>query len=302
MARLLEEELTEGEFEPIEYSWEEEKASATFLADRARSLLTGEAALGSDLPVGAGVTVVEGALAACRYQLTPPELERFRQLGVEAGEVVGGLLKGIEPGLTEQEVARSAAAALAARGIRAVVNLVAADERLRKFRHPVPTERRWEKVLMLVVCARRGGLIVSLSRIICAGAAPEELLRRTEAAAAVNAALLAATRPGATGAALSRTAARAYAAAGHAGEERLHHQGGAAGYRTRDWVAHPASTEVVRPGQAFAWNPSVTGTKVEETIVAHEDGVEVVTATPDWPQLAVAVGGREYFSPGVLSI
>jgi Xaa-Pro dipeptidase len=302
MPRLLAEELAGAEFEPVEFAWEEEKAAPTFLADRARSLLGGNSALGSDLPAGPGVAVVEGALAACRYQLTPPEVERFRQLGRDAGEAVGQLVRSLEPGLTELEVARRASDALASRGMRAVVNLVAADERIQKFRHPVPTERRWEKVLMSVVCARRGGLIVSLTRIVCAGEVPAELRRRTEAAARVNASLLAATRPGATGAELYRTAALAYAAAGFAGEERLHHQGGAAGYRTRDWVAHPASAEVVQAGQAFAWNPSVMGTKAEETVIAHEGGVEVVTSTPGWPQLAVTVDGGEYLSPDVLAL
>jgi Xaa-Pro aminopeptidase len=260
IGRLLSEELEGVEFEPVDFAWEEEKASPTFLAERARSLLEGDAALGSDLPIGAGVAVVEGALAACRYQLTPPEVERFRQLGREAGEAVGQLMRSLEPGLTEQEVARRAADALRVRGMRAVVNLVAADQRIQKFRHPLPTGQRWEKFLMLVVCARRGGLIASLTRIVCVGDIPAEMRRRTDAAAHVNASLLAATRPGVTGAELYRTAAQAYAAGGFAGEEHYHHQGGAAGYRTRDWVAHPASAEVVHAGQAFAWNPSVTGT------------------------------------------
>jgi antitoxin VapB len=301
MPRLLVEELAGEEFEPVEFSWEDEKASPTFLAERARALLGG-AALGSDLPLGSGVPVVEGAIAPCRYRLTPAEVERFRRLGSDAGHAVSRLIRRLEPGETEQDVARRAADALAAGGMRAVVCLVAADERIGQFRHPVPTARRWERVLMLVVCARRGGLIVSLTRIVCVGTPGEELRRRTEAAARVNAHLLAATRPGATGAELYATAARAYADAGFAGEERLHHQGGAAGYRTRDWVAHPASAEVVQDGQAFAWNPSVTGTKVEETVIAHADGTEVVTATPDWPQVAIEVGGREYLSPGVLPV
>jgi Xaa-Pro aminopeptidase len=302
MPRLLAEELAGEEFEPVEFAWEEEKASPTFLADRARSLLKSGSALGSDLPVAPEVRVIEGALSGCRYQLTPSEIERFRELGRDAGRALGDLVRSLEPGETEQEVARRAQDALAAGGMRAVVCLVAADERIGQFRHPVPTARRWEKILMVVVCARRGGLIASLTRIVCAGAIHAELSRRTDAVARVNAALLAATRPGTTGAELYHTATRAYAEQDFAGEERLHHQGGAAGYRTRDWVAHPASAEVVHDGQAFAWNPSITGTKAEETIITREDGLEVVTATADWPQVAVEVDGREYLSPDVLLI
>ena len=302
MPRLLAEEVSAEEFEPVEFPWEEEKAKPSFLADRARRLIAGGTVLGSDLPAGPDARMVEGAISRCRYQLTGPELERYWQLGRDAGESVGQLVRGLSPGLTETEVARRVSDALAAHGIRAVVNLVAADERIEKFRHPVPTERRWGRVLMVVVCARRAGIVASLTRIVCAGTVPDQLRRRTDACARVNARLLAATRPGATGAELYETAARAYRAEGFAAEERLHHQGGAAGYRTRDWVAHPASAEVVHVGQAFAWNPSITGTKVEETVVAHEDGVEVISASPAWPQIVSVLDGREYQSPDVLKL
>ena len=302
MQRLLDEELAGEEFEPIEFPWEQEKASPTFLATCALSLLSKGALLGSDIDIGAASSPVDGAISRCRFQLTAAEIERFRLLASEAAQTVGSLAKELVPGETEQEVARRVADALAVHNLRAVVNLVAADERIQKYRHPLPTDRRWQKVLMIVVCARRGGMIASFTRIVCHGAIPEELRRRTLAAARVNAQLLAATRPYATGADLFQLAANAYADEGFTGEERLHHQGGASGYRTRDWVAHPACTEQVQLNQLFAWNPSVTGTKVEETCITTAEGVEVLTTTPDWPQIPVSIEGREYFSPDVLSL
>lgn len=302
MPRLLGEELASEEFEPVEFSWQEEKASPTFLAARALSLLAKGAALGSDVDVGSNALPVDAALARCRYQLTSSEIERFRSLGSDAARAIGNLARDLAPGETEREIARRVADVLAAQNIRAVVNLVAADERIQKYRHPVPTDCRWEKIVMLVVCARRGGLIASFTRIVCNGAIPDELRRRTLAAARVNAQLLAATRPGAIGSELYEVAARAYAAEGFEGEQRLHHQGGACGYRTRDWVAHPASAEIVGQQQAFAWNPSITGTKTEDTCVTSEDGVEILTPSPDWPQISVCVEGREYLSPDLLPL
>jgi antitoxin VapB len=302
LARMLDEELSAEDFEPVEYAWEEEKGSPTFLVDRATALLDKGDALASDLPVGPSVQIVESALARCRYRLTTPEIERYRSLGRDAGDAIGKLVRTLEPGETEREVERRAHDALAARDIHGVVVLVAADERIQKYRHPVPTERRWEKVLMIVVCARRGGLIASLSRIVCVGPLPSELKRRTLSAARVDARLLSATRPGATGAELYGLAARSYAEEGFEGEQRLHHQGGACGYRTRDWVAHPACDERVEANQAFAWNPSITGTKVEETSIAFDDGCEIITASPDWPAIAVDIEGRQYDLPDVLSL
>jgi Xaa-Pro aminopeptidase len=302
MPRMLAEEISVEDFEPVEFAWEDEQAQPSFLADRALALLKDGAALGTDLPLSANFRTVEGALARCRYQLTEAEIERYRLLGRDAGIAIGNLVRTLAPGQTEQEVARLAIDALAARGAHSVVTLVAADERLRNFRHPVPTKSKWGKVLMVVVCARRDGLIASLTRIVCNGTVPDELKRRTLAAARVNAELLSATRPQATGADLYEIAARAYLEAGFEGEEQLHHQGGACGYRPRDWVAHPSCTEKVQVNQAFAWNPSITGTKVEETCIAFANGMEAITSTPDWPQISVQVNGREYLSPDVLSI
>jgi antitoxin VapB len=118
----------------------------------------------------------------------------------------------------------------------------------------------------------------------------------------VNAALYAATTEGITGAELYDIAARAYVEQGFADEIDKHHQGGACGYRTRDWVAHPESKEVVRPNQAFAWNPSITGTKIEETAILVDGELEVITTTAEFPTISTFVAGREYFSPGVLSL
>lgn len=302
MDRALTEELNGQGYEPVEFGWEEEKANPSLVADRARSLLADELPVGSDVALSGAARVVEGAIARARYQLTPAEIERYRTLGADAGRAIGEMMRALEPGLKESEVARRAQDALAAIGARGVVVLVAADERLTRFRHPVPKDRVWEKVLLVVVCARRGGLIASLSRLVCAGAIPADLSQRTRAAAHVNAQLFAATQPGVTGRELYEMAARGYATAGFPGEASLHHQGGATGYRTRDWVAHPLSTEQVQTQQAFAWNPSITGTKVEETCLALEDQVEVITATPGWPALEMTVAGREYRLPDVLAI
>lgn len=301
LTRLMTEELQGQGYEPIEFAWEEEKGNPGLIADLARSLAD-ELALGSDLPLADSVRVVESAIARARYKLTKSELDRFRLLGRDAGEAIGKLARSLAPGVTEREVARQSVDALAAIGAHSVVTLVAADERLRRFRHPVPTDLRWQKTLMIVVCARRSGLIASLTRIVCAGEVPDELIQRTRLTADVNAKVLAATRPGMSGAEIFEVAARAYSEAGFPGEEHLHHQGGPTGYRTRDWVAHPHCTEQVQTGQAFAWNPSITGTKVEETCIAFPDGIEIITTTPDWPSIPVSINDRTYYLPDVLSL
>ncbi len=300
MPRMLAEEISAADFEPVEISWQHEKVSDAML--KKAQTLAANGAIATDIAMFAGSRSIENKVAACRYQLTPQELVRIRELGRDAGVALRNVIGKLEPGETELAVAEKMRRELSLNEIASVVTLVAADERIGRFRHPIPSKKVWEKTLLMVTCAKRHGLIVSLSRIVCLGGVPAELRQKTEAAAFVNAIILAATRTGATGAEVYAAAAQGYAEKGLENEINRHHQGGAAGYRTREWVAHPRSTEVVHVNQAFAWNPSITGTKVEETCITTGDGVEIITASPDFPQIVTNLNGRQYFSPGVLSI
>ena len=298
MSRLMSEELGSQKFEPIEISWQSEKDPAAVI-NAARSVSNGE--IGCD--IGFPETRwIEPSIASCRFRLTEAEIDRFRKLGCDAGKALENTLSKIVPVQTEAQIAQIVRDELAAFGIYSVVTLIAADDRIAKYRHPTPTDNRWDKTLLIVTCARRHGLIASLSRMICVGEVPAELQRRTEAAAGVNAALYSATTVGATGSELYDVAANAYADQGFADEINKHHQGGACGYRTRDWVAHPNGTDVVQLKQAFAWNPSITGTKTEETGIVLDGGFEVITASDAFPKISTIVDGKEYFSPGVLSL
>src|SRR4029453_11947511 len=80
MPRLLNEELAKEEFEPIEFPWEEEKASPDFLPALPLTLLRKGSVLASDVVLGADAVAIEPAIARCRYQLTGSEIERFRLL------------------------------------------------------------------------------------------------------------------------------------------------------------------------------------------------------------------------------
>jgi Xaa-Pro dipeptidase len=153
---------------------------------------------------------------------------------------------------------------------------------------------------MLNLCARKWGLTVSLTRFVHFGALPAELAERFHAAAQVNAALLDGTRVGATGAELFRVAQSAYAAEGFPGEEQFHHQGGPTGYWEREWVATPTGTQTVVNNQAFAWNPSIRGGKVEDTVLLRDGKIENVTATPELPTIEASANGSRYPAAGVL--
>ncbi len=302
IGRMLAEEVSEDDFEPVDHPWQGEKTVPGIVLEKAKFVLETGAKIASDIPIETETPVIENKIAKCRYELTRQEIVRFKALGHDAGRAMRDVFDKIVPGETEIEIAARMRSELAAYDIQSVVTLVAADDRIEKFRHPIPTSNRWNKTIMLVTCAKRGGLIASLSRIACVGEVPDELIAKTKAAAFVNASLWNATMAGTTGSELYQVASDAYSKCGFGDEINKHHQGGATGYRTREWVAHPNSTDVVIANQAFAWNPSITGTKVEETIVVTTSGVETITTSPDFPAIVTTINGREFSSPGILNI
>lgn len=302
MPRILAEEISADEFEPIEFSWQDEKSSGEFVIEKTKSLVSDNKNIASDLVLSPNIRAVEGLIACCRYELTKAEIERFRSLGKDAGAALEKIFEEIKTGETEAEIARKVKYSLAFFGIESVVTLVGADERIKRFRHPIPTENIWKKVLLIAVCAKRDGLIASLSRIACVGEIPDDLRHKTDAVGYVFAKFLAATKQAANGAEIYKIATEAYAEKGFGDEINFHHQGGAAGYKTRDWVAHPLSKEIVQNRQAFAWNPSITGTKAEETVLVNDGEIEYLTASPSFPQMSFEIGGKEFFAPDILNL
>lgn len=300
--RLLAEEVDEDLFDPINYNWQEDKADPGSLFDKVRTVAETGSEIATDIQMFSSTRAIESEMAPLRYELTPHEIGRLRELGRDSSEALSRVIATITVGQSEIEIATEMRRRLGLKNIDSVVTLVAADERIAKYRHPVPTANKWSKTLLLVTCARRGGLIANLSRMVCFGAVPNKLKEKAEAAATVNASLWHSTRPGISGAELYKTAADAYAKVGFANEINRHHQGGAAGYKTREWVAHPKSSEIVKLNQAFAWNPSISRTKVEDTVIVTVDGIENITSSGDAPKIETEIEGQTYRSPGVITI
>lgn len=288
--RLHDEEFGALDFEPVLFPWyaDETAQAAAKLAD---------GPLGSDTPVP-GLTPVN--LYPLRAALTETEIERYRWLGTETAEATVESLHEVEPGLSEYDLEAITAANLLRRGILPSVYLYAVDDRILKYKHAVARGKRLKQYAMLNLCTRKWGLCISITRFIHFGGLPAELAARFKAAAQVNAALLDASRVGATSSELFRVAQAAYADEGFPGEEKFHHQGGPTGYGEREWVATPNGTETVVNNQAFAWNPSIRGGKAEDTVLLRDGKIEWLTATPELPVIEATANGTTYPAAGVL--
>jgi len=230
------------------------------------------------------------------HALTDNEIERYRTLGKDCSLAMEEALKDVRPGTTEHQVAGLICARLWDHAVRPHVILVASDERVHSFRHPIPKDKKISKHLMAVLCGKRGGLIINLTRMVHFGRAlPEELRRKHTAACAVDLAFNAATLPGVKMKDVFATGLAEYAAQGYPDEWKMHHQGGPTGYQGRSFLGTLGEERPVLDKQAFAWNPSITGTKSEDTMLVQGREFEFLSApTRNWPTLTVKRNGKTY--------
>jgi antitoxin VapB len=253
----------------------------------------------SDWPLP-GALDLSFEIARLRFQLTPEEVGRYREVGRLTAQALEDAARAVESGMSEVQLAGVIAGEALRRGVTPTLLLVGADERIFRYRHPIPTSRPIEGYAMLVICGRRAGLVASATRFVHFGPLPDELRKKQTACAYVDATFNAVTQVGARVADIFARAAQAYAEMGFPGEWEKHNQGGSAGYESRDYEGTPTCEEIVLADQGFAWNPSITGIKSEDTMVVHSDGCEFLTTTGDWPTVQVELAGRTWDRPAIL--
>ncbi len=226
----------------------------------------------------------DGDLAAVllphRSRLDRVERERIIELGRLALSAAEAGLAAVTLGDTETDGVTAMAETVARHDARAPVMLAAADERIDRYRHPLSAGAEVHRRLMLVLVVERWGLHAAVTRIRELEPPHAELARRNDAAADVLDAMHRATHPGATLGEVLAAARVAYRETGFAAEWELHHQGGSIGYQSRERIAVPGDATPIEPGMAFAWNPSITGAKAEETLLLLPDGEQRIVTRP----------------------
>ncbi len=262
--RLASEELAGVDIETVPVPWWEPGAIEAMAERMAGAPPLADAAL-------------EDALGPVRSVLSPFDQRRTTRIGEAVSVAIAGALAELRPGATEEALAADLAARLP--GCRVPVVLVAADDRIVRFRHPIPTATRITGRVMAVLVAERWGLHVAVTRFRELEPPTAELADRIAATSRVELAMHEATRPGATLGMVIAAAQAAYRSAGFPDEWRDHHQGGTIAYQGRERVAIPDDATAIVPGMAFAWNPSIAGAKAEDTFILGSDGVRSVVTT-----------------------
>jgi Xaa-Pro aminopeptidase len=245
---------------------------------------------------------IQHALVTLRSTLAPGEQARIRAGARLAAAAMREAIQAVQPGMTEREAAAHLLAASRRRGGAAIVALVGSDERISRYRHPLPTAKAVERYAMLVLCFRYRGLVTALTRSIYFGALPASVHETALAVARVDARMITATQPGRSLAEMFQLARQAYAEEGHSDAVERHHQGGPIAYLAREALATPVSEWRIKSGQAFAWNPSLPGAKSEDTILITDDHVEALTTVDGWPVWSIETLSGVIERPAILIV
>ena len=293
-ARFLEEELVGLPLASIEYPWHDPAAQMNAVREA-----VGGGKFAADLGE-ADVDLAE-AIKAARTPLIEPEIKRYFAHGQTTTRITEAACRQIKPGMTENDVAAMVIDQFERIDARVPVCLIASDERIDKRRHPRPTPKRIDQRVMVVVCAEKGGLWTNLTRFVNFVPVSDELKIKHRAVCQVDATANAATQPGRTLGMVFADIVAEYDRQGFGEQWQLHHQGGTTGYNGRDHFANPAAAQVVHENQAFAWNPSITGTKSEDTMLLTPQGIQWITEPGDeWPVVEIERDGVVMRRAGIL--
>jgi Xaa-Pro aminopeptidase len=289
-----EEQMLEKGFEVLEYPWSE-NAEMKLIQEIAGD----SAGIGCDVSLSPFREAGSG-ISKLRYSLFPREIERYKWLGKHVSAAIEKVATGIQPGDTEAEIAGRVSHELWKDRVDPVAFQVAADDRAYKYRHPIPQLSAVKKHLMISVTGRRWGLVTSVTRMVHIGSPPAYLLKQYRDNVRIECEMVALTIPGKKAVEPFRKAIELYEELGYPGEWKHHHQGGAMGYVPRDYRVSFSSEEVIEENQAFCWNPSISGTKSEDGVIATTAGPVPITYPVQFPVLNLEVGNLQLVKPDML--
>lgn len=243
--------------------------------------------VGSDQP-GADRIDLGTEIEIIRASLIESDVVRYKEICSDAAIALGNAMKQVVSSDREIDVAGLITHALWQADLEIVFLGVAGQERVHKFRHPLPTSAVVGNRVSASICAKRKGLIASVTRIVSFEPISDAMAKDYEAIFKVEAAMLDATVVGKPFSDPVNAAIAAYPANGFDGDEWVkHHQGGPTGFLPRDWPANTGSARLIANNQPIAWNPTGKGFKAEDTILATNSGVKILSMDPDWPSFEV---------------
>ncbi len=286
--RLKREELPEN-FTVVEYPW------FAKLDDTLDQIADGKHLLFEEDPE------FNNFMLRTRIRLSEYEQKRYAEVGEKTARAIEGAMKTLTPDMTEIEAKSVIESYLVKEGLDVLLVLVFGDESRTLYRHNLVRNVKVGKKCFASVCAKMYGLVISATRTV-EFERDEIFEKQHEANVRIDSEILDATLNKWSMSQVFFEIEKSYSSHGYPDEWKLHHQGGIAGYNTRENVAIPHFPFQIAEGMSFAWNPTITGTKSEDTYVRTSDEMKLLSVNKNgnWPYLEVEVNGRTYHRPGVL--
>jgi Xaa-Pro aminopeptidase len=293
---LMDEEVKGLGYETLSYAWY--NANGNNITELVASVADAKK-IGSDIQLN-GLQLLDNDFNELRYTLTNSEITKYRWVCKQTAEAVVDVLKKIKPGMTEKEVETLTITELQRRQIRPTVVLIGSDERLQKYYHYPPQDKKIRKHVFVNVCARRWGMVTSVGRYAYFGPVPSDIKKNQETSAFICAYMDDATKAGKKVSDISKQVKQLYAQKGLPDEWKQIHYGGGIGYAEREYLITDASTEIIKDRQAFAWNPFTPAALSFDTILLIDGKIENLTYLAGFPEIDVKINGNIYRKPGIL--
>ncbi len=235
------------------------------------------------------VTPIEHDLATIRALKQPDELAAMRRAVTVSEHALTDLLRDIEPGMSEREIATALERALQRAGSeRLSFNTLVQTGPNSALPHGAAGGRVLEEGEFLLIDF--GGVVddypADITRTVCLGTPDREMQRVFDTVSAANRAAIAKIAPGVPMGDIDRAARDVIEAAG-LGDYFIHRTGHGLGLEVHEPIPQIAAgvTDLLRPGMTFTVEPGIYlpgfgGVRLEEDVAVTDDGVEVLTSYP----------------------
>ncbi len=296
MNRLFKEEIPEeihDLFTKTEYNWWQSEYDCISDLVKMKNLIT---------DTGRYMTKnVSTDISSHRYVLGEYEYSTLRTLGIVIDDVFYKNMPLLNPTMKEIEVAALFSKEFFQLGYEPILVLVFGEESSKLYRHNLPRNTKLGNHCFVSFCIRHKGLVISSTRTILFSESTS-IREQHEKNCRIDAKIIAMSRPGKKMDELFSELEDAYVTEGYKDEWMLHHQGGLAGYKSRELVCTPSTRYTMMEGNCIAWNPTITGTKSEDTAILLKGNNEIVSfpQTSQWPALEFEYNGEKVRRPNLI--
>jgi len=237
-------------------------------------------------------------LQMLQYPLTDLEVEISKENCKIIDSMLTDFADYIKPGMTEKQVEAELLYVYAKNGFDCQVILAGSDNRISKYRHPIPSDKKLDKTLLIHSAASRKGIFANITRLISFDAPDDELKKKYDAVCVLEAQTLSMSRPGVCFHAILNERKQLYADLGYPDEYNNHYPGSVTGYFVASGKPVLDNDKII-DNQLFDWFITVTGAKVEELSLSSNDGGILLSAGASWPSKKYSYRENTYDLPAI---